>query len=494
MAQYFLSQNPTINGFGSTNLLNIDRFFVDTGSASTLNIFQSGTNVVVTNGTNTATFTNTLLSQFAIYANNGNNNVVGTPSVSVTDGTQILIGTEAGEPLNGTTLAGGDYVLALGGNDTINTNGGGDFVNGNGGDDIINVNADDPANSANLGRAVTVFGGQGNDQIFADPSSRSALIFGNLGDDRILVGGPGNTFVSPTVFGGQGNDVIDGRTVGAGAGSNELLYGDIGNDLILGGIGRDTIFGGNDSDTINGGAGNDQLFGNQGADVIYSSAGAVGTDTVFGGQGADVIDYSGGTSGLLGNVPGFAPAGLATSAQVILGNLGSDTLVGGSAADTIYGGQGNDLIIASAGADVIFGDLGSDVIAYTANNQSTVASTQTINGFQTGVDRLFFTGGNYGTVSSANRYTEFANVNVNTAQAAVDAAVAATAAGTTVGQRDYVFVAGGTNGYLVEFAAGTQGAANVIGVQTLAGLNSIANFDFTDITTGANLAAVGTIA
>lgn len=455
MAQYFLSANPTINNFGlDTNT--IDRFFVDTGSASTLNIFQSGNNVVVTNGTNTATFTNQLLSQFAIYANNGNNNVVGVSTVTVTDNTNILIGTDAADTRTGTTVAGGDYINGLGAGDTLNSNGGGDLIFGAGGGDTITLNADPAANSSNLGRAATVFGGQGNDVINGDSSSRSMLLFGNLGDDIISIGGNGLDYNNSTIYGGQGNDQINA----IGSNASHMLYGDIGNDVLIGGNGNDTLFGGNDADTLNGGAGNDLLFGNQGTDVITASA---GNDTVFGGQDADTINYGG-----------------AAGVQLLLGNLGSDTITGGNANDTIYGGQGNDYIIGGTGADRIFGDLGSDVIGYTgtfdaagigAQSGLTTATADQINGFVTGVDRISFSNG--AAVSPAS-YTEFSNSQVTTVEQAVTAATASQA---QVGIRNYVFVAGGSNGYLVEY----NNAGTAIAAQTLVGLNSTSAFESTDI-------------
>jgi Ca2+-binding RTX toxin-like protein len=48
---------------------------------------------------------------------------------------------------------------------------------------------------------------------------------------------------------------------------------------------------------------------------------------------------------------------------VIYGNLGDDTLVGGSGAETIRGGQGDDVIRGGAGDDWISGDLGNDTLS-----------------------------------------------------------------------------------------------------------------------------------
>jgi serralysin len=47
---------------------------------------------------------------------------------------------------------------------------------------------------------------------------------------------------------------------------------------------------------------------------------------------------------------------------LINGNLGNDTLFGGTGASTLRGGAGDDIIVGGPGADQIWGDKGSDLV------------------------------------------------------------------------------------------------------------------------------------
>jgi hypothetical protein len=101
-----------------------------------------------------------------------------------------IIGTPAGEVINGTTQF--DFIIGLGGNDTITGNSAGDWIFAGDGDDTA---------SGNNGADV-VSGGSGND-----------TLFGNIGDDvlsgddgsDVLTGGNG----SDTMLGGSGADVLN---------------------------------------------------------------------------------------------------------------------------------------------------------------------------------------------------------------------------------------------------------------------------------------------
>lgn len=481
MAQYFFSQNRTINNFG-TDTNQVDRFFVDVGSASSLNIFQSGTDVVVTNGVNTTRFTNLTLSQFASFALNPDQTIggaIGQPSISVNDGTVIRIGTNNPDVITGagtnlplfaglgfatgtTTVGGGDFVLGLGDADTISSNGGADFINGNAGNDTITLDADDPANSGNLSRAATVFGGQGNDTITAVAASRPSLLFGNLGDDTITFGS-GVASSASTVFGGQGNDVLNG----AASTANDLVYGDLGNDSITGGAGNDTLFGGDGFDTVRGGAGSDLIFGNQGDDQLFGNG---GNDTLFGGQGQDVLDGGAG-------------------ADLLLGNMGDDTVISGAGADTVFGGQGddfldartnatgvrlngdlgNDFLFGGTGTDTMTGGQGNDVFNTSiAGSGVTQATADVVTDFGNGNDLVNFTD-----VPVGGSYTEFQGLLNGNVVSTVDQAVQAYAQ-SNVPFTTYTFIAGATDGYLV-VDTNLDGVAE--SVLRLQGANNLGAFD-----------------
>jgi VCBS repeat-containing protein len=98
------------------------------------------------------------------------------------------------------------------------------------------------------------------------------------------------------------------------------------------------------------------------------------TGTVALGAGNDLFDGRGGT------VSGSVDAG-----------DGNDLLRGGSSADQLIGGAGNDRIYGGGGADTLSGGTGADFFVYSAQSDSTSAVRDTINGFQTGIDKLDLT-------------------------------------------------------------------------------------------------------
>src|SRR4051812_46328688 len=113
MASFVLSANPNVNFDPTTDLLQID-----TGAASSVKIFQQGSDVIVTNGTNTATLQNVVLAQLAGADSGGVVNITAVGSnVHVGDSTVAVIADDTGTAVNGT--AGGDFLMGLGGADTI---------------------------------------------------------------------------------------------------------------------------------------------------------------------------------------------------------------------------------------------------------------------------------------------------------------------------------------------------------------------------------------
>ncbi len=125
------------------------------------------------------------------------------------DVSQLIIGTEGSNVLNGTAL-----------DDIIWARGGPDAVSGGLGDDII----------GGASGADTLNGDGGND----------------------------------TIFGSDGDDLIDG-----GSGDDVLFNGE-GTDTMSGGVGNDTLWGGGGDDIMSGGSGEDafKFIDNNGTDVI----------------------------------------------------------------------------------------------------------------------------------------------------------------------------------------------------------------------------------
>lgn len=122
------------------------------------------------------------------------------------------------------------------------------------------------AQEIGVGGRVVVYGGAGNDQLFATDARFPITILGEGGHDQIT--------------GGSAGDVLDG---GDGV---DRLWGGAGNDLIFGGDGNDYLYGREGDDVLVGGAGNDHLDGDLGADLMI---GGTGNDYLKGGAGEDLL-------------------------------------------------------------------------------------------------------------------------------------------------------------------------------------------------------------
>ncbi len=113
---------------------------------------------------------------------------------------------------------------------------------------------------------------------------------GTLADSAKVPG-----FGGVTVFGGDGADQLRG-----GAAVRASLYGEGGADTITagplggslgGGDGPDALIGGAGEDFIGGGPGDDLQSGGAGSDYFYSESSSDGKDTIDGGAEIDIIDY-----------------------------------------------------------------------------------------------------------------------------------------------------------------------------------------------------------
>jgi Ca2+-binding RTX toxin-like protein len=243
-------------------------------------------------------------------------------------GDDILTGGTGRNTLHGGTgqdrLFGGAEIDSLdggAGNDLIEDIGGlGGTYSGGDGVDEFKIGFD---------YAGTIYAGAGNDDVLA---RAAALVFGGLGDDRIVVG-DGDT----TVFGGQGDDSLifaggDG-TVHGGEGNDFIDMRDSGFDRLFGGGGDDIMLAGSDDDTADGGSGHDDLDGGRGNDLLI---GGTGNDELIGAEGDDRI----------------------------FGGKGNDNLSGGDGNDRIFGEEGNDRLWADSGDDRLSGGQGADLFAF----------------------------------------------------------------------------------------------------------------------------------
>src|SRR5215207_1816880 len=233
----------------------------------------------------------------------------GATVTPVLDGTTLTVTSDADPDTITITAAGGVLVVngtptAAPSNNTIDL-----VVDAGDGADTVNVNlVEDQA------KTVTVDGGPGNDILSGndDPDPNFDDMEGGAGND-VLVWNPGDD-----------SDVMDGD-------------------------------GGTDDIELNGGNGSEQFKATQsGARVIFErvSPGAFELDVT-----ADrlVLNGNGGDDRMDSD-----PA--VTTAMLLNGGTGADTLQGGGGADLIQGGEDADALTGGPGGDRLVGDRGADTM------------------------------------------------------------------------------------------------------------------------------------
>ena len=282
----------------------------------------------------------------------------------------------------------------------------GDNLNNN-----ITISRNAAGNILVNGGAVAIKGG-------TPTVANTALIqvFGQGGNDTIILDESNGALPRANLFGGTGNDTIIG---GSG---NDMLFGQSGNDNLQGRGGIDFLFGGADDDILTGGDADDQMFGEAGNDrMIWNPGddtdlheGGAGNDTseVNGGNGDEVFTTTangtrvrfdrlnpapfsidiGTTENLVLNMNGgndsFSATGnLAALISVTVdGGTGNDTILGSNGIDTLRGGDGNDFIDGQQGNDNAFLGAGNDVFQWDPGDGSDVVEGQD------GTDTMLFNG------------------------------------------------------------------------------------------------------
>lgn len=172
------------------------------------------------------------------------------------------------------------------------------------------------------------------------------------GDDEVDGGGGFDT-----LNGGAGNDTMSGSF------ADDLLSGGSGNDVLRGDAGNDTLYGGSGQDTVDGGE-NSDVFGVDAEDTV-TDTGTTGYDkaqvTSTTGITLDLAGWSG-VERVNGNIGDDAIDGSSqTSALLLVGDKGDDSLTGGTGNDALIGNEGADTLIGGAGDDILLGNQGSDV-------------------------------------------------------------------------------------------------------------------------------------
>jgi Ca2+-binding RTX toxin-like protein len=213
-----------------------------------------------------------------------------------------------------------------------------DHIEGREGDDSVSGGAGQDTIVAGDGRDL-VQGGDGSDELYGDDvveNWNSLNIVQDTPDSRLERGG------NDTIFGGAGNDSIEGGA------SQDLIFGELGHDTIHGGSGDDVISGGDSDSILTEGQMKDFVLAIKNGWSFYQYIddvllGELGNDSISGGSGADYIFGDSMESDFKG---------------------GNDTLLGGDGADFLFGGFGDDVLDGGAGLNWLDGEEGDDVLIH----------------------------------------------------------------------------------------------------------------------------------
>ncbi len=304
--------------------------------------------------------------------------------------------------------SGDDILLGGSGNDSLYGNDGADLIRGGSFADLID-GGDGPDRLFGDAGDDILLGGEGGDEL--DAGSGDDHADGGLGDD-IVRGGPGNDHL----IGGWGADLIftdqsagagdqlDQNTVYADLESYSAVPGNVNdhNDTVHGSAGQDTVYTGPGNNTVSTYGNSDTITADSGDDIL---SGGSGSDLIIGGWGADTIfagasDQGGGAASDVNVVYGdpttfsSVPGGPSDHNDLIVGDIGIDTVYSGPGNDVVSALAGNDFIEGYTGADIIDGGDGDDVIyGHTHDGIGDDAAIDTIRGGN-GNDVIYAAGGN----------------------------------------------------------------------------------------------------
>ena len=288
--------------------------------------------------------------------------------------------------------AGANTLRGTGSTDLFDGNGGADTITGGAGADVFRYFA--AGDSTPAARDVITDFSTGSDSFDFGGLAASAMT---------LTRGVGSTSITGTAAGGAFAIDVTGLVNGTdlvGVPSGITLIGNAGGEALVGTGSSDILIGGDGQDTLTGGGGVD-VFRFTAQSHSPQSAPDLITDLQSGiesidltGMGATLVALTrvaGNVTQLTGttaqgtfqvNIAGVAVgsdlAGL-TSGIVTTGDGAVENLRGTAFADTLVGG---------GGGDILYGLGGADVFRYNSTADSNPSGQDTIQDFQTGLDRI----------------------------------------------------------------------------------------------------------
>lgn len=274
--------------------------------------------------------------------------------------------------------------------------------------------------TGSLGAVVlnTLSGGAGDDSYFVD-GGETISEAAAAGTDTVfatLASGVGYTITDADVE----NLTLLGTTNSNATGnaSNNTLTGNTGNNVLSGLGGVDTLLGGDGADDLTGGAANDIVNGEAGNDTIRYLMGD-GSDTIDGGADSDTLIVTGttgndtldvifdGTS--ITSLEGGTVTGIESIVANLLGQTTADTLSYGATAsnvtvnlalgtasgftsitgiENVTTGAGNDTLIGNIGSNTLNGGTGIDTYDLSAIVNAVNINLTTATGTDIGTDTL----------------------------------------------------------------------------------------------------------
>jgi Ca2+-binding RTX toxin-like protein len=191
---------------------------------------------------------------------------------------------------------------------------------------------------------------------YADNASNTLL--GGLGNDTLVAGNGRDKNGKPI------GDLLIGGTNGI-VGRKDT---DTAADLLIGGEGDDTLDGGNGKNTLIGGKGNDYYYIRNKDEVVIEELDGGTADSMYVGfseKTGQAWDIDMAPNGKYANIEQVTLTGDAhlsvrgyENSDIIVGNLGNNTLDGQGGDDTLLGGGGDDSLIGGEGADYLDGESG----------------------------------------------------------------------------------------------------------------------------------------